>query len=525
MTRPHPAPHGGATKPLALLAVCLAAAAMPLTFTGTAVALPTVGRSLEGGPVALAWATNAFMLTFGSTLLVAGALADTFGRRRVFLAGTMAFALVSLALVFAPTMLAFDLLRGGQGFAAAAAYAGGSAALAQDFEGRARLRAFSVIGTSFGAGLSLGPIASGLMIEAFGWRSIFLAVVALTTLASLLGLRALRESRDPQASGLDWAGALSFTAMLSLLTCGMLLVPGRGWDDPAVLGCLAGSLLCLAVFVATERRVDRPMLDLALFRYPRFVGVQLLAAAPAYGFVVLLILLPLRFVGIEGFSEVAAGGLMVALSAPLLVIPVVAGALTRRFRPATICGVGLLLSAAGLLWLALTPVGAAPLATALPMLLIGTGIGLPWGLMDGLAVSVVPKERAGMATGIFSTVRVAGEGVALAVVGAALSMLIARQIDAAGLPGQIVPAAQRLAGGDLGGALHVLPAADAGRLTALYGAAFGWLLVALAGITALTALVVFLSLGMGETGTAAATGPSRDGRSDRGLGGDAPTSA
>lgn len=530
MTRTSPVPCDGATKAFALsktfalIAVCLAAAAMPLTFTGTAVALPSVGRSLEGGPVTLAWATNAFMLTFGSTLLVAGALADTFGRRRVFLAGSASFALVSLALVFAPTMLAFDLLRGGQGLAAAAAYSGGAAALAQDFEGRARLRAFSLVGTSFGIGLSLGPIASGLMIEAFGWRSIFLAVVALTTLASLLGLHALRESRDPQAAGLDWAGALGFTAMLALLTCGLLLVPGRGWNDPVVLGCLAGSLLCLAAFVATERRVDRPMLDLSLFRYPRFVGVQLLAAAPAYGFVVLLILLPVRFVGVEGLNEVQAGSLMVALSAPLLVVPVGAGALTRRFRPATICGVGLLISAVGLLWLALTPVGAAPLATGLPMLLIGTGIGLPWGLMDGLAVSVVPKERAGMATGIFSTVRVAGEGVALAVVGAALSGLIARQIDAAGLSGQVVPAAQRLAGGDLDGALSLLPAIDAGRLTALYGAAFGRLLDALAGITAVTALVVFLSLGMGEPKAAAGSAPDLERRRDS-IGEDAPTSA
>lgn len=516
------APPNGATKRLALLAVCLAAVAMPLTFTGTAVALPAIGRDLSGDPIAIAWATNAFMLTFGSTLLAAGTLADRYGRRRVFLAGTYTFALASLALVVAPDVRVFDLLRGLQGLGAAAAYAGGAAALAQEFEGPERLRAFSFVGTSFGVGLSLGPIASGLMIEAFGWRSIFLAVVGFTALAGLLGHRAVRDSRDPAASRLDWPGALSFTATLALFTCGMLLVPARGGRDAAVLGCFIGAALCLGAFVAIERRVARPMLDLSLFRYARFVGVQLLAAAPAYGFVVLLILLPMRFVGLEGMGEAAAGGLMVVLSAPLVILPVVAGTLSRRFQAATICGAGLLISAGGLLWLALTPVGAPPLATAWPMLLVGIGISLPWGLMDGLAVSVVPKERAGMATGIFSTVRVAGEGVALAVVGAALSMLIARRIEAADLTGRIVPAAQRLAGGDLGGALPFLPAADAGRLTALYGAAFGRLLVALA---AITALVVFLSLGMGESGTAAASGPGRERHREGGLDGDAPRSA
>lgn len=491
-------PHHQARPLLALLAVCAAAAAMPLTFTGTAVALPAIGQALGSNPVAMAWATNAFMLTFGSALMAAGALADSHGRRRVFLSGALAFALFSLALVFAPNILVFDLLRGGQGLAAAAAYAGGAAALAQEFEGKARLRAFSLVGTSFGAGLALGPIASGLMIEAFGWRSIFLAVVALTAFAFLLGRIALAESRNTASGGLDGQGALCFTAMLALFTCGMLLVPERGLRDPAVLGLLAGSAICLAAFIATERRVRRPMLDLSLFRYPRFIGVQLLAAAPAYGFVVLLILLPLRFVGIEGMSEVAAGSLMIALSAPLLVLPMVAGMLVRWLPPATICGAGLLASAAGLLWLAMTPIGAPVLATALPMLLIGLGISLPWGLMDGLAVSVVPKERAGMATGIFSTVRVAGEGVALAVVGAVLSMLVTARIAAAGLAANS-SVAQRLAGGDLRGALALLPDADATLLKALYGEAFGQLLVLLAGITVITAVVVFVFLGRGES--------------------------
>ena len=495
MSHSSAAPEKGATAGLALLAVCLAAAAMPLTFTGTAVALPAIAHALGGSPVAMAWATNAFMLAFGSALMAAGALADAYGRRRVFLAGTVGFVAASLALVVAPNILVFDLLRAAQGLAAAACYAGGSAALAQVFDGPARLRAFSLVGTSFGAGLSLGPIASGAMIETFGWRSIFLCVVAFTSLAFLIGRRTLDESRDPASRGVDWLGALGFTAMLALFTTGMLLVPARGWSDGIVLGLLAASALCLALFVRTEARVRRPMLDLSLFRYPRFVGVQLLATAPAYGFVVLLILLPVRFVGVEGMSAMVAGGLMVAMSAPLLVLPMVAGLLVRWFRPATICGLGLLVSAGGLVWLALTPLGAPVLATALPMLVIGAGIGLPWGLMDGLAVSVVPKERAGMATGIFSTVRVAGEGVALAVVGAILAMLVSAQIETAGLAGHAQGAGQRLAGGDLSGALALLPGTAPASLAALYGEAFGWLLILLAAITATTALVVFLFLG------------------------------
>ena len=291
---PHSKPSERTSKWLALLAVCLAAAAMPLTFTGTAVALPSIGRALGGSPVAIAWVTNAFILTFGSTLMAAGALADSYGRKRIFLTGTGLFAVFSLALVAAPDILLFDLLRAAQGLAAAAAFSGGMAALAQEFDGPARLRAFSIVGTSFGVGLSLGPVASGLMIEAFGWRSIFVAVVILAVLAFALGWRMLKESRDPDARGLDWGGALTFTAALGLFTYGLLLVPDLGWDDGRVVGLLIGAALFLILFVVIERLVSRPMLDLSLFAYPRFVGVQLLAAAPAYGFVVLLILLPAR---------------------------------------------------------------------------------------------------------------------------------------------------------------------------------------------------------------------------------------
>ena len=363
---------------------------------------------------------------------------------------------------------------------------GGAAALAQEFDGSARIRAFSVVGTSFGIGLSLGPVASGAMIEIFGWRSIFLAVVLFTTLAFLIGRMVMPESRDPAARGLDWRGAFTFTAMLALFTYGMLLVPERGWRDGLVLGLLLAAAACLILFIRIEGTVARPMLDLSLFRYRRFVGVQLLAAAPAYGFVVLLILLPLRFVGIEGMGAVAGGGLMIALSAPLLVLPIVAGWLTRWVRPAALCGAGLIVTACGLACLSALPVGTPATALALPMIVIGTGISLPWGLMDGLAIGVVPKERAGMAMGIFSTVRVAGEGVALAVVGAVLSILIAGRIQAAGLPGAAQAAGQNLAIGDLAGALATLPGADAMAVR---------LLILLAAITTLTAIVVFLSLG------------------------------
>ena len=478
-----------------LAAVCLAALGMPLSFTGPAVVLPAIRDALGGTPVQLNWVTNAFMLSFGATLMAAGALADAYGRKRVFLLGLAVVALSSALLTLAPGIVAFDLARAVQGLGSAAAFAAGTAALAQVFDGPARLRAFSLIGTSFGVGLSCGSILSGWLADTVGWHAVMLSPGAVSLIALCLAAPRMRESRNPQAMGLDVPGTLSFTAALSLLTLGVLQAPDSGWGSPWVLAALAGALAMGAAFIAIERRVAHPMLDLSLFRFPRFVGVQLLAAAPAYGFVVLLVLLPIRFIGLEGRSALEAGGFMFALSGPILVVPTLAAWLAHRFSAGVISAVGLLVCAAGLVWLARCAPGTSLHGLVGPLLLIGAGIGLPWGLMDGLAVSVVPRERAGMASGIFNTVRVAGEGIALALVGAGLTALVALQLGSSASSSVAVSqAAQRVATGDLAQALALLPGMDRAGLLHAYGAAFGTLLCVLAGVTVLTAVVVFVFL-------------------------------
>lgn len=484
------------SKILTLISICIASITMPFNFTAAAVALPSIGHSFNGTPMAINWVTNAFMLTFGSCLMVAGALADNYGRKKTFTLGIAAFALLSAALTIAPNLFVFDILRASQGIAAAIAFSGGMSALAQVFDGQARLRAFSFVGCSFGIGLAFGPVAAGVMIDVFNWSTVFLVITLLALISFILASRCMRESRNPLSGGIDWAGASSFTWALGVFIYAILRVPESGWGNTVNLILFAVSFVSLIVFVLIELRVREPMLDLTLFRFPKFVGVQLLAAAPAYSFVVLLLLLPLRFVGVEGMSVLDAGQLMIALSAPLLVLPVLAGMLTRWFSSSVLCGTGLLICAAGLYWLSSVPIGGTAWHLALPMLVIGVGISLPWGLMDGLAVSVVPKERAGMATGIFSTTRVAGEGVAVAIVSALLSSFIANNLHRVvkNTPIDVVSAAQRMATGDMAGAVQLLNLKTQNVLINSYNLAFSHLLIILTIITLIVAVVVFLFL-------------------------------
>ncbi|MBU9848698.1 MFS transporter [Rahnella aceris] len=482
-----------------LFTVCLAAVILPLNFVSGAVATPAIARELGGSAQALSWITNSFMLTFGCFLMAAGALADELGRKKVFVSGVSLFALLSLLQAFSSSLLWIDLLRAAQGIAAAGALAGGAAALAQEFDGAARTRAFSLMGSSFGVGLAFGPFLAGVLIANFGWRSVFFSATVIAVLSLITGAGKMRETRNPQATGIDWPGTLSFTAMLALLTWALMEIPQSGLHSTRVLSLLGGAALLLAVFVVVELRVKNPMLDLSLFRYIRFIGVQALPLATGFCFVVLLVVLPMLFIGVSGLSEERAGLMMMALSVPMLIVPLLAAWLTRWISAGVLCTSGLVIAAAGLGWLSQAVLAQDVTGMIAPMVVIGIGTGLPWGLMDGLSVSVVPKERAGMATGIFSTTRVAGEGISLAIVGAILSMLThnalaARFTGDAISPEAISQAAQRLATGNLTVAQQLITQASTAQLQQLYAVSLHPLLLCLMAITLFSALLVLLAL-------------------------------
>lgn len=483
---------------LVLGAVSLAGLVLPLSFTAPPVAIPAIAAELGGSPVALNWITNTFTLAFGSCLMAAGTLADTYGRKRVFAIGIIAFAIVSLLLAFAPSLLVLNGLRLLQGVAAALALAGGNAALSQEFHGPARIRAFSMLGMAFGLGLAFGPSLAGWLVQWFGWSSVFLSSVVIAVLASLFGVPCMRESRDPDAAGLDLPGSLSSTAFLALLTIGILEAPERGWSDPWVIAALLGAAVMLAVFIRVETRAARPMLDLSLFRFPRFVGAQLLPIGTGFCFLALIVILPVYLIGIHGYGTLDAGLLMIALSAPLLVVPLLAALLSHRVAAGTLCAIALLLAALGLIWLASAVTEPSTARLIAPMLLIGVGSAVPWGLMDGLAISVVPKERAGMAAGVFGASRVSGEGIAIAITSAALAGLVQWQLQRGSAPipaDALAQAAQRLVTGNAARAQALLPQIDPAVLIRRYDEAFAWLMYGLAGVTAAVAGVIYILLG------------------------------
>lgn len=485
----------GMRRWLLLLTVCLTGILTPLCFTGPAVVLPSIQQILGGTPNQLSWVMNGYILTYGSLMMAGGSLADTYGRKRIWLLGLTLFIVVTFIIPYAPSVLWIGVLRLFQGAAGAVACAGSISTLAQVFHGSTRTRAFSILGTCFGVALAFGPLAAGWLVDTAGWCWVFLATALLSIISLILALFTADESRDPQATGLDWPGAISFTGFLTLLTYGLLRVPEHGWRDTGVVASLVATMILFVAFIIIEKRQTRPMLDLSLFANTRFVGVQLLGASPAFFYITLIVILPARFISVDGYSALEAGQIMIALSAPLLVVPFIAGVLARWISAGVLSGIGLLILALGLALLGHNLAGGAANGVLhWPMLLIGVGIGLPWGLMDSLAVSVVEKERAGMATGIFNAIRVSADGLALAVFGVLLVILIQSGLSDITSNTTLGQAASRAAIGDLAGANTLLPGLENAVLRS-YDAAFRTTLFILSGASVLTALMILALLG------------------------------
>ncbi len=410
-----------------LVAVLASTFALPLSLTGASVALPEIGRDLDADLAGVQWVVNGYNATFASCMLAAGALADLFGRRRLYATGVAVFAAAGLLAAGTDDILLLNLLRALAGVGAAAAATSAGALLAATFRGGARARAFSVFGMAIGAGLAFGPSIAGVLIDVLGWRAVF-AVPALAGVAVLLLVPWLPESRQPYAGRIDWGGTVTFTAALLLLIFGFVQGPEYGWDDPRIVAAFAATVAFFVAFVRVERSHPEPMFDLTLLANPRFVGICLAAATTVAVLVPLLVYLPSYLTTVIGLTPSAAGATLILLTAPTVVLPLIAGALTRWVSASTVIVVAVVAVALGAAWATVIAPTSGLADLAGPLLAIGLGIGLSIGLLDALAIGSVPPHRAATGAAVINTARLAGETVAIAVVGAVLASTTAGRL-------------------------------------------------------------------------------------------------
>ncbi|WP_150251110.1 MFS transporter [Nocardiopsis deserti] len=434
-----------------LLAVLLSTLTFPLAITGASVALPAVQAELGGALTAAQWVVNSYNACFAAFLVCAGSVADAVGRRRVYAFGLALFCASGLLCLLVRDVAALNLLRAAGGVGAAAAVAGGSSMIAAAFEGPARTRAFGLLGTVLGAGTAFGPAVAGLLVENLGWRAAFASPAAVAGLVLFLVplLPAARGTGRP----VDRLGAVLFTS--ALLASIAVLVEGSARGPLAVLGGLVLTAALVIAFVLVERRARDPLVDLVLLANRRFVAHALAAAAFMAVLVPLLVYLPSYLIAVVGLGAGQAGLWLLMLTLPTLLLPALGAELAARLPHTAVVVGALLLCAAGSTGMLVLGPDATPWGLLLPFVLIGAGVGLTNGVVDGMAMGTVPAERTGVAAGVFNATRITVETVALAAVGALLSALTGGRLE-----GERFTDAFHVVGPALGG-LAVLAAAGA----------------------------------------------------------------
>src|SRR3954466_156491 len=262
-----------------LLAVCLATFMLLLDITVVNVALPDIQKELHTDLTGLQWVVDAYTLTLAAFTLTMGAFADRFGRRRLFVIGVGLFTLASLLCGLASSATFLHLARGLQGIGGAAMFATSLALIAQEFQGAERGTAIAAWGATIGGAVAVGPLVGGALTDAFGWEWIFFVNVPIGIAAVFVTLAKVDESSAPTPAGIDWAGAVTFSAALFMLVFALIRGNAEGWGSRPIVALFAGSILALAVFVAIEMRLEHPMFELRLFRNRTFLGASLVAFA------------------------------------------------------------------------------------------------------------------------------------------------------------------------------------------------------------------------------------------------------
>jgi EmrB/QacA subfamily drug resistance transporter len=401
-----------------LIAVCVAIFMLLLDITVVNVALPSIQRSLHSSFQDLQWVVNAYSLTLAAFLLTAGAVSDLVGRRRVFTVGLIVFTVSSAVCGLSSSPLMLNLARGVQGTGGAMMYATSLALIAGAFHGKERGLAFGMYGGVIGAAVAVGPVIGGVITSGIGWEWIFFVNVPIGICAVFLTLSQVSESRDPNATGVDWIGLLTFSGALFLLVFALIEGNEKGWGSTRIVSYLIAAAVLFAGFLIAEHRQQRPMLDLTLFRRPAFAGASIVALAVSASMFSMFLYLTLYIQDVLHYDPLQAGLRFLPITLLTFAVAPVSGKLSVRVPIRVLLGAGLLLVSAGLL--AMTAVDASSgWTTLIPgFLLAGAGVGLINPPLASTAVGVVHHSRSGMASGINSTFRQVGIATGIAGLGA-----------------------------------------------------------------------------------------------------------
>jgi EmrB/QacA subfamily drug resistance transporter len=399
-------------------AMCFALFMIMLDNTVVNVALPSIQRSLHTSLSNLEWTINAYTLTFGVLLVTGGRMGDIFGRRRMFLAGVVAFAAASAAIGMAPNDAFLIAGRAVQGIGAAFMMPGTLSIISNTFPPQERGRAIGTWAGVSALALALGPVVGGALTQYVSWRAIFYINVPVAAAAVAVTLFATHESRDESVDRrIDWPGIATLSIGLTALILALVESTSWGWGDTKTIALLATAAISLPAFLLIELKVPAPMVQFDFFKSRQFFGANVIAVIVSFAMLGMFLLTALYIQNILGYSPLQAGIRFLPTTLMIVAIAPISGRLADKIGSRIPITVGMALTALSLFLQTQITVNSGYTDLLPAFVLMGIGMALVMSPMSTAAMNAVPANKAGVASGILSMNRMVGGTFGVALLG------------------------------------------------------------------------------------------------------------
>jgi MFS transporter, DHA2 family, methylenomycin A resistance protein len=401
----------------ALLTLCLAVLVAQIDTAVVNLGTHRIGAYFHAGVDALQWVVDAYNLTYAVLLLTGGLLADLLGRRKIFIVGAAIFTAASLLAAFSPSIGVLIAARAVAGVGAALLIPSSLAITRVIWrDSRERGRALGIWAACNGVALAIGPTLGGVLIQRFGWPSIFLVVVPVSLAAIVLAPVTLSESADPHGRSFDMRGQTLGAIGLGALAFAAIEAHTSVWS--ALIAC-AVAIVCIAAFIFAEKGVGpSALVPLELFSSRPFTAASVATTAMTFGMYGVIFLLPLMWQSTRGLSATAAGIALIPMALVFVIVSPFSGKLSERLGVRVMTAGGVAIVGVGLLLIGATAAQMSLVAAEIGLALTGVGMGLATGPLMGEAVGAVSPARSGTASALINVARMVGATVGVAALGA-----------------------------------------------------------------------------------------------------------
>jgi len=415
-----------------LAATCISTLVVNANTSAVSILLPAISADTGTSVETLQWAVTGYSLVGAAVIVTSGSLGDVFGRRRVFQLGLLLFVVSCVIIALAGSGGLVIAGRMIQGAAGATILACGLSLLSVANEGDAQLRSVSLWGAAAAVGAAAGPLLGGVLVDITGWQGLFWIDAGVAVLCMALTAMTVSESRDPERPRtIDYAGTLLIALTLTPLILGVSKSGDWGWLSVATLGCFAIAVAAGYAFIAVEKRVAVPLLDLALLRNRVLVGstIAILIGAGTINALMYLLSLYFQDPASLGFSPLQAGLATLPATVGLVVVAPLVPRLAKKFGGRQTIGLGFALTTGGFVIVGFASPSWMYGAFLLPLIAIAVGMGLSNGPASSAATASVPENQVGGASGVSNMARYVGAAVATALAATIYGTVIANQVD------------------------------------------------------------------------------------------------